>query len=76
MTWIGIAVAMDCLLRISEFALVPDSNHMLRSRDVDFELQDVSVICQPGELRLAISRYGKQVRRVQLHIPLDRSKVV
>lgn len=76
LTWIGIAVAMDCLLRISEFALVPDSDHMLRSSDVAFELQDVSVICQPGELRSAISRYGKQVRRVQIHIPYHRSKVV
>jgi hypothetical protein len=76
LTWIGIAVAMDCLLRISEFALVPDSDHMLRSRDVAFELQDVAVICQPGELRSTISRYGKQVRRVQIHIPYHRSKVV
>jgi hypothetical protein len=72
LTWNGIAVTMNCLLRVSEFALVPYSDHMLRSSDVAFELQDVSVICQPGELRSAISKYSKEVRRVQLHIPCYR----
>lgn len=75
MIYLGSAVALDCLLRVSEYALVPDSDHMIRCKDVSFELECSHVTCQPGQIGKTLSQYGGGVRRVQVHIPKFRSKV-
>lgn len=74
-TYLGIAVAFDCLFRISEYGLVWGSNHMIRSKDVAFEVISLAAPVQPGELRQALSVRGRSARSVQLHIPEYRSKV-
>lgn len=75
-TYLGAAVANDCLLRISEYALVRGSQHMMRCKDVAIEVIGLLDPVQPGELRQALSVPGRSVRRVQLHVPMFRSKVV
>lgn len=75
MTYIGSAVALDCLLRVSEYAHVADTDYMIRCRDVAFELEGSSVTYQPGQLGKACTQFGTAVRRVQVHIPKFRSKV-
>ena len=75
MTYLASAIALDCLLRVSEYALVPDSDHMLRCRDIAFELEGSSTTYQPGQVREARAVLGTSVRRVQIHIPKHRSKV-
>jgi hypothetical protein len=75
-TYLGAAVANDGLLRISEYALVRGANHMMRCKDVAIEVTGLLNPVQPGELRQALSVPGRSVRRIQLHIPKYRSKVV
>ncbi len=75
MTYLGIAIAMDCLFRISEYALVPDSDYMIRCLDVAIELEGCSTTFQPGELKEALRQHGYVIKRIQLHIPRHRSKV-
>jgi hypothetical protein len=74
-TYLGAATAMDALLRISEYALVRGSKHMMRCRDVAIEVTGLLNPVQPGELKQALSVPGRSVRRIQLHIPKHRSKV-
>lgn len=74
-TYLASALALDGLLRVSEYAHVPKSHHMLRCRDIAFELEGSAATFQPGELRAARAMLGSTVRRVQLHIPQHRSKV-
>lgn len=76
LTYLGAAVATDSLLRISEYALVRGFNHMIRCKDVAIEVTGLLTLVQPGGLRQALSVSGRSVRRIQLHIPKYRSKVV
>jgi hypothetical protein len=75
-TYLGAAVATDGLLRISEYALVKGSNHMIRCKDVAIKVNGLDTPVQPGELRQALSVTGRSVQWIQLHIPQYRSKVV
>jgi hypothetical protein len=73
--YLGATVANDGLLRISEYALVRGSAHMMRCKDVAIEVSGLLTPVLPGELRQALSVPGRSVVRIQLHIPEHRSKV-